>query len=89
MTWRTNTLSQRDGSRHADSEWNAAEGYSWHCTGPCDQGRKSCPCPESCSRPQQEASAYGVASVLLLGLSGLLVVVLLGSAGAWLAERLA
>ena len=23
-----------------------------HCNGPCDQGRKPCPCPEACGVPR-------------------------------------
>lgn len=41
-----------------------------HCTGPCDQGRKSCPCPADCERPEEDerhvsgALAWPVKTVL-------------------------
>lgn len=33
--------------RHYPKAWPS-------CTGPCDQGRKLCPCPEDCQRPDDD-----------------------------------
>lgn len=31
----------------------------WWCTGACDQGRKCCPAPEACERPELDATFIG------------------------------
>ena len=41
-----------------------------HCTGPCEQGRKPCPCPISCETEQ----ALGESTFRLLGQAFLAVV---------------
>jgi hypothetical protein len=44
----------------------AIDGAAWEeahigtftgCAGPCDQGRRLCPCPEACNRPAEEPGA--------------------------------
>lgn len=47
-----------------------------HCQGPCDQGRKLCPCPTACERPSEsetaarvrEVVAWVIALLLLIGI---------------------
>jgi len=35
-----------------------AEGYYRHgCTGPCDQGRKPCPCPQACLQDEDQSNS--------------------------------
>lgn len=47
----------------------------WYCSGPCEQGRKPCPCPMSCN--VSELTAYdrvwvwGVLTIAIVALSSL------------------
>jgi hypothetical protein len=49
---------------------NHAHRYS-ACSGPCEQCRRPCPCPDSCQEPEREPPRAGdllrVASLLLIG----------------------
>lgn len=36
------------------AELNTREGYTRHCTGPCNQGRRACPCPNDCLQPEED-----------------------------------
>ncbi len=54
-------------ARLAAADWRAQNAYSptdgaarySACSGPCEQGRKPCPCPESCQEPEREALRAG------------------------------
>jgi hypothetical protein len=46
-----------------------------HCAGPCDQGRKLCPCPEACESAAPDDGALDAASGIIVWVAGTL--------GAW------
>jgi hypothetical protein len=59
-----------------------------HCAGPCDQGRKPCPCPEACGVPQNEDAPQPDMVRVVLGdaviavlLVGIIAAVVLGVVG--------
>lgn len=116
MNWRTNTLDQREGSRHADSNWahqQMDDMADFAASTPFQQREGGCRLdtrrpfiPQGCDQqgrltptiqPAEAAteigcedesiSGYGVATLVMLGLSALVVVIALGRLGAWLAER--
>jgi hypothetical protein len=41
------------------------------CTGPCNQGRKPCPCPEACGNPTYDGSMelLGMLMIYLMGVA--------------------
>lgn len=45
---------------------NTREGYTRHCAGPCDQGRKRCPCPEACEIDDGHVSGAIVWPVIIV-----------------------
>lgn len=50
-----------------------------HCSGPCNQGRATCPCPADCQRPEPEAEPKeGAGAVVVPVLMALAVVAVLG-----------
>ena len=44
------------------------------CSGPCDQGKKPCPCPQSCQLKQQDAPPNNDLLVVLSIVIGVWVV---------------
>lgn len=48
------------------AQLNTREGYHRHCTGPCDQGRKACPCPQDCQQPDDQSADAQVFPMLLI-----------------------
>ena len=34
------------------------------CSGPCEQGRRECPCPEACERPQMTRRDFWAVAVI-------------------------
>lgn len=34
------------------------------CSGPCDQGRRECPCPDACERPPMTRRDFWMVAVL-------------------------
>ena len=44
------------------------------CTGPCDQGRKPCPCPVACESHDESSYYRGLAGLILSG-AGVVAVV--------------
>jgi hypothetical protein len=41
------------------------------CTGPCEQGRKTCPTPEACQRPDHDGGMelLGMLMIYLMGVA--------------------
>ena len=58
------------------------QGWTKVCTGPCTQGRTTCPCPESCEVPSEEHEGFGavVWPLFAFVVSAFLVTVALGLA---------
>ena len=56
-----------------------------HCTGPCDQGRKPCPCPSACGldEPPEPNHLRGVLIDVLIACAivGVIAAIVLGVAG--------
>ena len=57
-----------------------------HCAGPCQQGRRLCPCPEACEAATDDTDALGAAKGVIVGLICGLAIWAAGAA-AWLALR--
>jgi hypothetical protein len=56
-----------------------------HCTGPCDQGRQSCPHPQACQRPDEDQQSADAAMFLKLLVMSTLSVLLCMALINWLA----
>ena len=54
-----------------------------HCTGPCHQGDKPCPCPMACEQPSTDE--LGVFEILGKFVVGVLAMIGLGALVGWLA----
>lgn len=54
-----------------------------HCTGPCHQGDKPCPCPMACEQPSTDE--LGVFEILGKFIVGVLALIGLGALVGWLA----
>ena len=58
-----------------------------HCNGPCDQGRKPCPCPAACGLeepPQQDIVRVVLGDLIIaVALVAVVAVVVLVAVGRW------
>lgn len=48
-----------------------------HCTGPCEQGKATCPCPDACEQGQDHLSGLELLGGLALALAAIVVLGLL------------
>lgn len=63
--------------RVSDSGYSLDTHRPMHCTGPCDQGRSTCPCPADCEQPEAEQKE-GSGAVVVPVLMALAIVAVLG-----------
>lgn len=66
---------------HDGTEPDTLPHYTF-CSGPCNQGRKPCPCPVAC---EKEDNKVGLVDVLVKFIVGVLAFIGLGAIVGWLA----